>query len=216
MLTQGIYKITSPSGRIYIGQSININKRFKRYKQLDCKSQLILYKSLIKYGYSNHTFEVIELCNEDQLNERERYFQDVYDVTGSNGLNCQLTTTNTKSGKHSEETKNKMSSSHTGKKHTEETKNKMRVACVGRRPSKKAIDKASIANKGNTYNLGRVASEDTKKKISISKSKVVICTVTNKTFIGVRAAAEFLEIPRATLKGKLNGNANNNTSMVYL
>ena len=35
----GIYKITSPSGKIYIGQSIDIQKRFKHYKQLhNCKN----------------------------------------------------------------------------------------------------------------------------------------------------------------------------------
>ena len=34
----GIYKITSPTKRIYIGQSINIEKRFKSYEKLNCKS----------------------------------------------------------------------------------------------------------------------------------------------------------------------------------
>jgi len=33
----GIYKITSPSNKVYIGQSINIEKRFKSYKRYDCK-----------------------------------------------------------------------------------------------------------------------------------------------------------------------------------
>jgi len=44
----GIYKITSPSGKIYIGQSINIEKTWKyRYKNLNaCKRQTILYNSL--------------------------------------------------------------------------------------------------------------------------------------------------------------------------
>ena len=30
----GIYKITSPNGKIYIGQSINIDRRFKSYRKL--------------------------------------------------------------------------------------------------------------------------------------------------------------------------------------
>ncbi len=30
----GIYKITNPEGKIYIGQSIDIDRRFKEYKRL--------------------------------------------------------------------------------------------------------------------------------------------------------------------------------------
>ena len=42
-----IYKITSPSQKVYIGQSRNIQNRVQNYKRLDCKKQPILYKSLI-------------------------------------------------------------------------------------------------------------------------------------------------------------------------
>ena len=43
----GIYKITSPSNKIYIGQSINIERRFKEYKTLkNCKFQI--FKKFIK------------------------------------------------------------------------------------------------------------------------------------------------------------------------
>ena len=50
----GIYKITSPSDRIYIGQSIDINKRFRKYYNLKCKQQPKLYNSLCKYGVDAH------------------------------------------------------------------------------------------------------------------------------------------------------------------
>ena len=36
----GIYKITNPKGKIYIGQSINIENRFKVYKRYNCKGQV--------------------------------------------------------------------------------------------------------------------------------------------------------------------------------
>ena len=49
----GIYKITSPSGKIYIGQSKDIEKRFKAYKNLKCKGQPYIYRSLLKYGSGN-------------------------------------------------------------------------------------------------------------------------------------------------------------------
>jgi predicted GIY-YIG superfamily endonuclease len=34
-----IYKITSPTGKIYIGQTINLLGRIKSYKHLSCKNQ---------------------------------------------------------------------------------------------------------------------------------------------------------------------------------
>ena len=64
----GIYKITSPSGKIYIGQSKDINKRFNLYKRLQCERQPKLYNSFIKYGTINHKFEVLCECNKELLN----------------------------------------------------------------------------------------------------------------------------------------------------
>lgn len=51
----GIYKITSPTGKIYIGQSVNIEKRWNSYyKNLSCKEQRIIYNSLKKHGFENY------------------------------------------------------------------------------------------------------------------------------------------------------------------
>jgi group I intron endonuclease len=105
----GIYKITNPKGKIYIGQSTNIESRERQYSRLDnCKQQIRLYRSLKKYGYSNHTFEIVEECEVEELNARERYWQDFYNVL-EEGLNLRLTETSDRSGKLSEETKEKMS-----------------------------------------------------------------------------------------------------------
>jgi hypothetical protein len=91
----GIYKITSPSGKIYIGQSKDVENRWDQYKKPNnYKGQVKLYRSIIKYGIINHNFEIIENCLEEKLNERERYWQDYYDVLNKNiGLNCVLTKT---------------------------------------------------------------------------------------------------------------------------
>lgn len=66
-----IYKIISPSNKIYIGQTINYKERIKRYKNLNCKKQLKLYNSLKKYGYENHKFEILEECNREELHKKE-------------------------------------------------------------------------------------------------------------------------------------------------
>jgi group I intron endonuclease len=74
----GIYKITNPKGKIYIGQSIQIEKRWERYKYNNSNKQTKLYNSFKKYGYENHTFEVLEKCNLEQLNEKETYWKQFY------------------------------------------------------------------------------------------------------------------------------------------
>src|ERR1700748_2867555 len=109
----GIYKITSPTGRIYIGQSNNVKLRISYYKHLRCKTQPRIYRSLLKYGVENHTFEIIEVCSIDKLNERERYYQKLFKCL-TKGLNCSLVNTSTKKFVHSKSTKNKISKSRTG------------------------------------------------------------------------------------------------------
>lgn len=143
----GIYKITSPSNKIYIGQSIDVYKRFSQYKKLECKRQKKIYNSLLKYGAVYHIFEIIEECDVEELNKRERYWQEFYDCIGKNGLNCQLVNCDNVKQIHSKETRDKISKANIGKVISEESKLKM-----------------SIAHKGKTF------SEEHKKNISISNS----------------------------------------------
>ena len=74
----GIYKITNPNGKIYIGQSIHICKRKKEYKWKKAKGQPILENSIRKYGWESHMFEIIEECDLSQLNEREVFWKKYY------------------------------------------------------------------------------------------------------------------------------------------
>lgn len=168
----GIYKITSPSGKIYIGQSVNIYKRKYFYKNLNCKKQTKIYYSIKKYGFNNHSFDIIEECHIDSLNERERYWQDYYDVIGENGLNCRLTMSNDKSGKLSIETiekiktnrkgikskfKNealrnlKISTSLTGKKLSQEHRKSLSISHIGFKVSEATKKKLSKINKGRKF-----------------------------------------------------------------
>lgn len=129
----GIYKITNPNERIYIGQSINIKYRFDTYRRLgkQVSSSPKLYRSLCKYGYLNHKFEVLEKCVVEKLNERERYWQDFYNAISNENLNCILTKTDTKKGigkKISEKQKKQISLVHKGKKLSEETIEKIKTA----------------------------------------------------------------------------------------
>ena len=106
----GIYKITNPNNKVYVGQSTNIKNRFRYYKSLD-ERQITLYNSFQKYGIDNHQFEIIEECSEDKLDEREIYWGEYYKVL-SEGLNCRL---GKGRGSCSEETKQKIGINNKGK-----------------------------------------------------------------------------------------------------
>ena len=218
----GIYKITSPTERIYIGQSTNIEKRFKRYKALDCRTQTKLYKSLLKYGFENHIFEIIEICELNALNERERYWQDYFNSIDKKHLNCLATSTSDKSGYMSEETKNKMSNSrkgvkrpegyieklrllNTGSKRTEEAKLKMSKAQTGKKRSIESRLKQSNSGKG------RVVSEETKLKMKNSngRSRKVICLFTGTIFNSLSDYCIFNKINYKTLWQNLKINKPN-------
>jgi len=99
----GIYKITSPNGRIYIGQSINIEERLKQYQNLKrVKVHKKLYRSFLKYGINNHLFSIEKECLRKDLNKEERYYQEYYDCINQ-GLNCFYTSTDEKTRINSEE-----------------------------------------------------------------------------------------------------------------
>lgn len=121
----GIYKITSPTGKMYIGQSIAIEKRLHAYKNLMCRNQVKLYNSLTKYGTDSHVFEVVEECSVEELNSRERYWQEHYNVVSS-GLNCRMTASDDKSGYLSEDTKAKISTYYKNLYQTVEGKEKIK------------------------------------------------------------------------------------------
>jgi len=54
-----VYKITSPSGKIYIGITSNIIKRFCFYRNNFDEKQTIIYNSIKKYGWDAHIKEIL-------------------------------------------------------------------------------------------------------------------------------------------------------------
>lgn len=108
----GIYKITSPSGKIYIGKSIDIEKRHYQYKKGYAKNQTALYNSFKKYGWYSHKVEILKECDENELNVLERYYINYYNSV-ENGLN--LTYGGDGGGRKSDITRQRISKAHIGK-----------------------------------------------------------------------------------------------------
>lgn len=91
----GIYKITNNiNNKIYIGKSNNIERRFKEHQspyEWSRTPNKPLYLAFQKYGLMNFTFDIIEDCEDINLNEREQYWIDYYNATNPEiGYNIQL------------------------------------------------------------------------------------------------------------------------------
>ena len=79
----GIYKITNTiTDECYIGQSVDIYKRWNDHCKcglgIDTPPGNKLYKAIQEYGLENFTFELLTSCNQTELNEKERYFIELY------------------------------------------------------------------------------------------------------------------------------------------
>ena len=119
-----IYKLTSPSGKVYIGQSINFKERLKKYR-LNSKKSIgaALHAAIEKYGIDK--FDISILCSIEldddievtkaELDRLEVYYIEKYNSYGVNGYN--LTAGGGGSFKRfvSNETRKKLSDINSGK-----------------------------------------------------------------------------------------------------
>ena len=183
-----IYKLTSPNGKVYIGQTINKKQRKYHYKTRNFKQQLKLWNESQKYNWKPYeTFEIIEVClcgpNKQYINEREQHWIKFYD-SFKNGLNCNEGGFGNLGYLASDETKQKMSNYHKnkppmsdetkkllrdinladknpmfGKKHSDEIKVKISEKLTGRKVSLETKEKIKNAN------IGKKMLEETKKKL---------------------------------------------------
>lgn len=237
MKIAGIYKITSPSGGIYIGQSVDINKRKSRYKNCKCNKQNRIFRSLIKYGYENHTFEIIHVLDITSLSKKEiveelnlleiYYIESLNSFSGNNpnGLNL------TKGGvvnvnSYCDETLDKIKKSWTperlkrhgdirrGIKQSEEW---IRNATEARKatnyiPSKETREKMSKAKIGvfdgeKNPNYGKKASPETIEKIRIA---ALNRNTENHPMLGKKHSNETKKKQSEAKKGLYNGENNPN------
>lgn len=87
-MTTGIYKITNLiNNKIYIGQSIHIERRWTEHCRPSASS--LISNAIKKYGSNNFSFEIIEICNKEILNEREAYWIQFYNSLKPNGYNIE-------------------------------------------------------------------------------------------------------------------------------
>jgi len=151
----GIYKITSPTKKVYIGQSVDIKKRLSVYKSYNCKKQASLYNSLKKHGFNNHKIEIIHHCGIEDLNKLEVYYIQLHKCFNSKyGLNL-------RSGGFV----NSIMSDQT----------KIKISLAKRNPSPEIRARMSEGQKGHQRNLGSKRSEESKLKMSLAAKQNTNC-----------------------------------------
>lgn len=221
----GVYKIVNNiNQKIYIGQSINIKARWKDHinslNRGDSKCTL-LQRAWNKYGQDNFSFEILELCTEDVLDDVEIKYIDLYDSC-RNGYNIETGGNVNKC--LSEATKKRISDAHIGKTASPETKKKMSESRMGdknpmygRHHNEDTKSKISENNKGKTghaisdaqrevcrqVNIGKRVSAETKRKISEANkgnipynknTRPVYCVELHKVFANPSEAGKELNV----------------------
>ena len=79
----GIYKITNLcNGMTYVGQSVDIADRWRQHIKrglgADPPTKNKLYPAMLEDGVENFSFEIVEKCSKESLNEREKFWQDYF------------------------------------------------------------------------------------------------------------------------------------------
>lgn len=194
----GIYKITNPEGKVYIGSSANIEKRLRYYNSKSIRKQTKIFESIKKYGFENHKIEILEECDFSDLKQKECDYGINYDVL-ENGLNSIIPIMGI-----SNLTREKMSICKMGKLNP----------FFGKKMSEEHKDKIRKFHKGRKHSL------EHRKKVSLNNakinSKIVLHKDTGVFFDSIKDAGYCFSIKHSTLRSKLNGTNKNDTCLIIV
>lgn len=190
----GIYMWTNKiTGDIYIGQSVDLANRLKRYfneNYLEKNKSFLISRALMKYSHSSFSLTILEYCDKSELNEREQYYLDSlepdYNILKIAGSFLGYTFT--------EEAKAKISKALKGINRSEETKDLIREKALTRKHSEDTKLKMSMSSpRGNPVNVYE--------KCDASGFKLI------GSFVSARRAGIFLDLSKSTVIKYMNSGA---------
>lgn len=188
-----IYKYTSPSGKVYIGQTLNEYMRRAMWKNINHPyAGPYINKARAKYGYSNFKYEVLtslesddELLLRGEINKLEKYYIELYDSANpSKGYNITI------GGLGHEGNKNAVISP------------QCREACI----------KSNIGKKQSKQQI-------LKRYLSDPRHKKIDCFSLNgnfiKTFFSLKEASKELSIPYQAIQRVLKGDRYKTRNLIF-
>jgi NUMOD3 motif len=191
-----IYKITNPVGAIYIGQTVRPHIREGNYRTGNTKNQIKVGRSISKYGWDNHKFDIILKFDREKLDidKVEKLFIKFFNSYVYNneqyGMNLTIGGLSGKEGQYvTTETREKMSKVRKGVKKP--------ISEEGKENIRKGIKRYWENNRGI---VSRKMKEETKQKISVKNKGIV------KTFTTEWRANIGLSMKKAYSEGRIISN----------
>jgi group I intron endonuclease len=134
------------SGKSYIGSAAKLDIRFKQYFNYNHisypKRNLIIYRALLKYGYSGFRLEILEYCSPEVLLQREQFYFDML----SPEFNILKRAGSPLGYRHSEAAKKLISIASKNRKVLESSRDLKRKALLGKSFDKERIEKMRLSN----------------------------------------------------------------------
>lgn len=196
-----IYKITSPTNRVYVGQSINIKNRYRVH--LKSKADTKLYRSFQKYGHESHKFEILKECEKCDLERLENYYIKKYDSikSGLNILDKSYTLKDTSKCKNNYKWTDKRRKEHSDfiKKWWKNNPNYKRTEDWKKKLSESQTGKVTAKDKnGNFISISKEEFDTNPNYVGVSSGivqpklfKGIICITDNIKFKSVKEAANY-------------------------
>lgn len=218
----GIYQIRNLINNIiYVGSaSLLGNRKWQHFNQLILNNHpnKKLQNAFNKYGRENFIFEVLELCEKENLIHREQYYLNILLCANVNntffnkrGYNILRIAKNSVGFKHSEETKKKISEIQIGKKVSQKVKDLLYYYSKDRIVSEETREKSRLAKLGFKHteetkeklrqiNIGKKFSKEHVEKIINAQIKpVILINITINTIItfsSYKDCAKYLNISK--------------------
>ena len=205
----GIYKISSPSGKCYIGSAVSFRRRWKNHLSDLRKGKHhspALQSAYMKYGEAFIKFEKIALCMITDLITIEQRFIDKFHPE----YNCSPTAGSTLGTTVSEETRQKISLANKGKVHSPETIARVSAANRGRKRSEEFCKNLGDRKRGSAIpqetrakiseslrgernpNFGKSLTSDHQERLLAGIRKAVLCVETGIIFQSGKDATDWL------------------------
>ena len=147
----GVYRFLNiGNSKVYVGSSRNIYERKRSHinelKRNDHHS-FLLQRSWNKHGEDTFIFEILEIVSDiSKLKEREQYWINFYDAANPDkGYNRSPTAGSNTGIIITEETRERLRTSHLGHIPSKKANEAARKAMLGKKKSKEAIEKSALA-----------------------------------------------------------------------